>query len=275
MHYIAVHNEPIEEAIMASKTPAEAKPLKAESVAVDLPAAAVVADAPPAFVPTQAVTKKPAAPDVVAPFAAAPIAAKPAKIAKSRPVAAPAPAPVAKKRVAPKAAPDVATITAVKPSVPPVIMTPAAPVEEKKMETPFTNAGATQFADKAKTMFAEAGTKSQQAFADINDFGKGNIEALVESSKIAVKGVEAFGQDTADYGRRQIESATAALKSLSSVKSPTDFFKLQSDYIRASFDSLVAQTSKNTETMLKLAGEVAQPIQNRVAVAVEKAKVAA
>nr|WP_263973939.1 phasin family protein [Sphingomonas aliaeris] len=62
---------------------------------------------------------------------------------------------------------------------------------------------------------------------------------------------------------------------MSAIKSPTDFFKLQSDYARAAFDSLVAQTSKNTETMLKLAGEVAQPISNRVAVAVEKVKIAA
>ncbi|MEO6215677.1 MAG: phasin family protein, partial [Sphingomonas sp.] len=81
--------------------------------------------------------------------------------------------------------------------------------------------------------------------------------------------------DAADYSRKQFEGATAALKSLSAVKSPTDFFKLHSDYVRSAFDSVVAQTSKNTEAMLKLAGEVAQPISNRVAVAVEKAKIAA
>ena len=52
-------------------------------------------------------------------------------------------------------------------------------------------------------------------------------------------------------------------------------FKLQSDYVRSAFDSIVAETSKNTEAMLKLAGEVAQPISNRVAVAAEKVKIAA
>ena len=275
---------------MASKTPADKKPLKADPVTVPLPVAAVIPDAAPAFVPTQAVTKKPAdkpaAPGVTAPFAAAPaaavkpvlaakpVAAKPVatKPAKPRPVAAPAPAPMAKKRAAPDEAPNVTvpsntvpSMTAEKPSTPFVAKTPAAPVEEEtKMEAmntaSFDNAGATQFAEKAKTMFADAGTKGTQAFADINEFGKGNIEAIVESSKIAAKGVEAMGQDAAEFGRRQFESATAALKSMSAVKSPTDFFKLQSDFIRSSFDSMVAQTSKNTETMLKLAGEVAQPI---------------
>ncbi|HVJ01836.1 MAG TPA: phasin family protein, partial [Sphingomonas sp.] len=58
-------------------------------------------------------------------------------------------------------------------------------------------------------------------------------------------------------------------------KSPTEFFKLQSDYVRSAFDSYVAETSKTTEAVLKLAGDAAQPISNRFAVAVEKAKVVA
>ncbi|MFX7060050.1 phasin family protein, partial [Acinetobacter baumannii] len=68
---------------------------------------------------------------------------------------------------------------------------------------------------------------------------------------------------------------TAALKSFASVKSPTELFQLQSDYARSSFDALVAETSKTTEAMLKLAGEVFQPISNRFAVAAEKIKTAA
>jgi hypothetical protein len=38
---------------------------------------------------------------------------------------------------------------------------------------------------------------------------------------------------------------------------------------------MVAQTSRGTEATLKLAGDVAQPISNRVAVAAEKMKVVA
>ncbi|WP_369622511.1 phasin family protein, partial [Pseudoalteromonas distincta] len=56
---------------------------------------------------------------------------------------------------------------------------------------------------------------------------------------------------------------------------PSDFFKLQSDYVRSAFDSIVAETSKNTESLVKLAGEVAQPISNRVELAAEKIKISA
>ena len=128
-----------------------------------------------------------------------------------------------------------------------------------------------EFNDRAKA----AMEKGSKAFDELNDFAKGNVEAVVESSTIAAKGFETLGQDAAEYGRKSFESATAAVKAFAGAKSPTDFFKLQSDYVRSTFDALVAETSKNTESLLKLAGDVAQPLSNRAAIAAEKIKVAA
>ena len=135
---------------------------------------------------------------------------------------------------------------------------------------------------KAQAMFAEwndrtkaAVEKSTKLVEEANEFAKGNVEALVESGRIAAKGFETMGQDAAEYSRRSFESATAALKSLAAVKSPTEFFKLQSDYLRGAFDSYVAEASKHTEAMIKLASDAAQPLSNRVAVAAEKVKTAA
>ena len=136
--------------------------------------------------------------------------------------------------------------------------------------------------EKTQALFADfnerakaAVEKNTKLVAEATDFAKGNVEALVESSKIAAKGFEALGQDAAEYSRKSFENATATLKSLSAVKTPADFFKLQSDYVRSAFDSVVAETSKNTEAFIKLAGDAAQPISSRFAVAVEKVKTAA
>src|SRR3546814_9295366 len=101
---------------------------------------------------------------------------------------------------------------------------------------------------------------------------KCNVDALFASSKIAAKGVETLGQEAADYGRTSFEEASAALKSFAEVKSPTDFFKLQSDYVRSAFDNLVAESSKMSEAVIKLAGEVAEPITSRYTVAAERVK---
>lgn len=117
--------------------------------------------------------------------------------------------------------------------------------------------------------------KSQQIAAELTDFNKGNLEALVESGKIAAKGFERLGQDQAEYARKSFEQTTAAFKGMAGVKSPTELAKLHSDYVRSSFDAMVAQTSHSTEAFLKLAGEIAQPISNRFAVAAEKVKLAA
>ena len=135
---------------------------------------------------------------------------------------------------------------------------------------------------KTQTFFADINERAKAAVEkntklveEMNDFAKGNVEAIVESSKITAKGFETLGQEAADYSRKSFETATAALKSLAAVKSPTDFFKLQGDFVRQSFDSVVAEASKSTEAVLKLAGEAAQPISNRWAVAADKIKTAA
>ena len=125
--------------------------------------------------------------------------------------------------------------------------------------------------DRAKS----AMEKTSKIAEEMTDFAKGNVEALVESSRIAAKGFESLGQDAAEFGRKSFETATANFKTLATVKSPTEFFKLQSDFMRQSFDSIVAEASKGTETMLKLAGDAAQPLSNRVAVATDKVKTAA
>ena len=65
------------------------------------------------------------------------------------------------------------------------------------------------------------------------------------------------------------------MKNMASVKSPTELFQLQSELARKSFDDMIAEMSKTSETMLKLAGDVFQPLSNRFAVAADKFKAAA
>lgn len=107
---------------------------------------------------------------------------------------------------------------------------------------------------------------------DMTDFHKGNLEAIVASGRVAAKGIETLAQDAAETARKNFEQATTTLKSMAQVKSPTEFFQLQSDFARSAFDQMVANASKASESMLKLAGDMAQPLSNRYAVAAEKVK---
>lgn len=131
--------------------------------------------------------------------------------------------------------------------------------------------------DRFQDLFSGAGersqelvAKSQKAAENMTDIAKANVEALVEAGRIAAGGVKSIGQDVLASGRDGIEQASDAIKALAEAKSPTEFFQLQSELARASFDRFVAESSKLTERVVKLAGEAAQPLQNRASVNAER-----
>jgi len=126
-------------------------------------------------------------------------------------------------------------------------------------------------AEKAKAAFE----KSQAAMGDMGTFTKGNVEAVVASSKILATGLQEMGKSYVAETKSVVETMTAEIKDLASVKSPAEFFEKQNAMLRKQFDAAMAVSSKNSEAMLKLASEAFQPISNRVSLAVEKIKQAA
>ena len=134
-------------------------------------------------------------------------------------------------------------------------------------------------ADRFQAAFSDVNERSRDAMQrsariveELTDLTRGNVEAFVASSKVAARGVEQLSQEAAEFGRRSFEQASTAFRSFSEVRSPADLFRLQSDFARQAFDGLVAESSKVSETVLKLAGEVAEPITSRYSVAAERVK---
>jgi phasin family protein len=132
----------------------------------------------------------------------------------------------------------------------------------------------TAFADlqeKSKTAY-EKGTA---AFGDYNAFAKGNVEAFVEAGKILAAGLQELTTTLVADSRAGFETLTGEVKELAAAKSPTDFLKLQNDLAKKHYDEAVANASKHSEALIKLANEAASPITQRVTLAVEKIKTAA
>jgi phasin family protein len=148
--------------------------------------------------------------------------------------------------------------------------------------TDTVKATAEKTAEKATEFFAdvrekatEAAEKSKKFAAEAVEFNKANVEAVVEASKIVAKGAQEIGKTNMEFAKKNFEEVQLAVKELTSVKSPTDFVKLQGKLARKGFDTVVAQGSKNTEAMVKLASEMFQPISNRIAATTELFKKAA
>jgi len=107
---------------------------------------------------------------------------------------------------------------------------------------------------------------------EMTEMTRGNVEAIVASSKVAAKGIETLGQEVAEYGRKRWEEASAALKTFAAVKSPTELFRLQGEFARTQFDSMIAETSKLSEAMIRIGGDMVQPLAGRATATAERVK---
>ena len=128
-----------------------------------------------------------------------------------------------------------------------------------------------------QTIFADANErsqelvkKSQKVAGELADLARANVEAVVEAGRVATEGARSIGQDVVAKQRDGFEAAADAIRTLAEAKSPTEYLQLQGDFARASFDRMVAESSKLTESMVKLAGEAFQPLSNRASANAER-----
>lgn len=145
-------------------------------------------------------------------------------------------------------------------------------LEETTMNASANFSGFQDAVSQAQAQAKAAFDKGTSVLGEVSDFAKGNVEAAVESGKIYAEGVQALGSELVAESRTAFETMTGDFKELAAAKSPTDFFKLQSDLVRKNFDTAVAYSSKNSEAMLKLFSDTFAPISGRVSLAVEKAR---
>jgi len=260
----------------------------AESIEVAAPA---IVEAPAASAPVEtklvrkAAIAEAAAPELpVAKAKRAPVK----KPAAAVPVAAPAikpaiPAPIKAKAVrATPVAPKLPAKSPRKPAIKPAAIVAAAPVARRKPLSEILPMSTTNFTAAIKTAFADVQEKAKGAYekgaaslSEGTEMAKGNVEAVVESSKILADGLQKLGTDFVAESRGAFETLTAEAKELAAVKTPADFFKLQSDLLRKNFDAAVAFSSKQTEAFVKLGSDSIAPISRRVTLAVESLKKAA
>lgn len=114
---------------------------------------------------------------------------------------------------------------------------------------------------------------SQQFYKNIDDlasFNKDNVEAVVKSSSIFAKGYEDLSKSLMAYAQSAMDLGMATGKAMMTVKTVRELVDLQSEYAKASFDGLLAETAKLSEMSVKVTSDALEPINARVNVAMEK-----
>jgi len=142
--------------------------------------------------------------------------------------------------------------------------------ETSMSSNPDMNAAATDAVGEMQNRSKAAFEKSTEMMTDASETAKGNVEAVVESGKIFSTGMQDLARAYVEDAKSAYEQITADLKEMAAVKSPTELLQLQGKIMRRNFDAVVANTSKNTEKMMKLSNEAFAPITARLNVAADK-----
>ena len=100
---------------------------------------------------------------------------------------------------------------------------------------------------------------------NIQNFGKDNVDAALKSFGAVSKGAQALAVETADYAKKSFEQGTAALEKLIGVKTLDKAIEIQTDYVKASYEGFVAQSSKIGELATNTAKEAVKPYEGLLA----------
>ena len=200
----------------------------------------------------------------------------PAKKSAAKPKPAPARKAGAAKRASSKAAPAKPKAKPAKPAAKAGTAASEPTITELK-EIIMANAKTQDFtapfqdaAEKAQEQFKTAYEKGNKLATELAEFSKGNVEAVVESTRLLAGGMQEIGKEAVEETKSAYETATADLKSMAAVKSPTELFQIQSELARRNFDAMMGFSSKSSEKMLKLANDAFAPISSRMSLAAEK-----
>ena len=101
-------------------------------------------------------------------------------------------------------------------------------------------------------------------FDKLQGLGKDGVDATMKSFSAVSKGAQAAMTESADFAKRSYAQGTTTFESLSAARTLERAMSIQGDYLRASYQDLVAQTAKMGELCANTAKEAFAPIEGLV-----------
>ena len=136
---------------------------------------------------------------------------------------------------------------------------------------------ASQGVEKAVAMSQEhvaaaikAGAEAFQGYEDVVSFGKNNVDAVMKSNAIFVKGVQDINKALFGLVQSSLGNSVTATQKILGCKTAKEVMDAQADLARAGYAKAVEDSRKITDLSVKLAEEASQPITKQVNAAVEK-----
>jgi phasin family protein len=98
-------------------------------------------------------------------------------------------------------------------------------------------------------------------FDNVQKIGAEGVEAAVKSLGVLSKGAQTVAAETAEFAKRSFEQSTATMEKLAGVRTLDKAMAIQSDYVRTSYENLVAQASKLGDLVTTTAREAYAPVE--------------
>jgi len=103
-------------------------------------------------------------------------------------------------------------------------------------------------------------------------FNQENFDAIVKSSEVATKAAEGFSAELSTFSKKSFEDTVAAAQDFTSAKNVTELFEKQTAFAKASFEGIIAQTTKMNDMFAATAKDMTSPLNERVGAASEAMK---
>jgi len=119
----------------------------------------------------------------------------------------------------------------------------------------------------------EQTTAAMNAFKgwdDITEIGKENAEAWVASGKIAAQGFEQIADKMMGYVTASVEESVATSKAMLECRDVKALVDLQTQQVRKSVDSIVAEGTELSEMSVQTATNAISPLSERFTATVDK-----
>ena len=116
----------------------------------------------------------------------------------------------------------------------------------------------------------KAGTEAFKGYEDAVAYGKANVDAVMKSNAIFVKGVQEFNKVLFGLAQASMEDSVAASKQFLGCTTVQDAVEIQTALATSNYAKALKDSGKITDMSVKLAEEAGQPITTRVNETVEK-----
>lgn len=131
----------------------------------------------------------------------------------------------------------------------------------RTMETKMQNAA--EHIEKANR---ELSTRLEEAA----HFNRNNLDATVQAVSVIAEGIKDVNETVINSIQQSLQTAMSTGKAMMGVKNLRDLMELQTQFMRTSFDSIMADTTKISEIAVRCSSQAAEPISARVSEVVEK-----